>query len=91
MRTTALLVLTQRDRLPNLAQITVSAAMATFPVGTALMVIANLAALRDRREGMPEALGALPGRADAWTRAVLLAAVCVGAVQGGRGGGASAG
>lgn len=77
--TLALLVSIQRTTLPNLGEATVTAAMATFLVAAALMVIANLATLRDQREGVPETLAALPGRADVRTRAVLLATGCVGA------------
>jgi hypothetical protein len=77
--TLALLVSLQRTTLPNLGEATVTAAMASFFVAAAMMVIANLATLRDQREGVPETLAALPGRADVRTRAVLVATGCVGA------------
>jgi hypothetical protein len=78
--TLALLALIQRNQLPNLAEVTVTAAMVTFLVAATLMVLANLATLRDQREGVPETLAALPGRADVRTRAVLLATGCLGAM-----------
>lgn len=77
--TLALLVLVQRNQLPNLAQVTVNAALATFLIAAALLVVANLATLRDQREGVPETLAALPGQAEVRTRAVLLATGCLGA------------
>lgn len=78
--TPALLVLIQRNQLPNLAQVTVTAALATFLLAATLMVVANLATLRDQREGVPETLAALPGQAEVRTRAVLLATGCLGGV-----------
>jgi hypothetical protein len=78
--TSALLFLFARPRLPNLAEDTITAALATFLIAAALMVIANLATLRDQREGVPEVLAALPGRAEVRTRAVLLATGCLAAV-----------
>jgi hypothetical protein len=74
----ALLVWGHRDRMPNLAEATVNAASLTFLVGATIMVIANLATLRDQRNRMPETLAALPGSAEVRTRAVLLASGCVG-------------
>lgn len=76
----ALVVRAQRTQLPNLAEATITMALATVLVTATLMVLANRATLRDRREGVPETLGALPGRAEVRTRAVLLAAGCLGAV-----------
>lgn len=81
--TLALLVWGHWHRQPNLAAATVDGAMATFLVAATMMVVANLATLRDQRHGMPETLAALPGRADARTRAVLVAAGGLGAVLAG--------
>lgn len=53
--------------------------MATIVVTAALMVVGNLATLRDQRDGVPETLAALPGRAKVRTGAVLLASGCLGA------------
>jgi hypothetical protein len=78
--TIALLATVQRNTLPNLGDATITAAMATFFIAATLMVIANLGTLRDRREGVPETLAALPGRAEVRTRAVLLATGCLGPV-----------
>jgi hypothetical protein len=77
--TVALVYSLQRNQLPNLSEATITAAMCTFLIAAALMVIANLATLRDQREGVPEGLAALPGRADVRTRAIVLASGCLGA------------
>jgi hypothetical protein len=78
--TLALLVWGHRNRMPNLAEAAVNAATATFVIAAVVMVVANLATLRDQRHGMPETLAALPGQAEVRTRAVLLAAGCLSAV-----------
>src|SRR5690606_11614187 len=70
-------------RQPNLGAATVDGAMATGLVAATMMVVANLATLRDQRHGMPETLAALPGRTEARTRAVLVAAGGLGAVLAG--------
>ncbi|WP_030457205.1 hypothetical protein [Herbidospora cretacea] len=65
---------------PDLTFVTLRAVTASTLVAGAVLVVANLAAGRDRRGGLPETLGALPGRAPARTRAVLLAAPLAGAL-----------
>jgi hypothetical protein len=77
--TLGLLVWAQRNQLPNLSEVTVTAALATSLIAATLMVVANLAALRDQREGVPETLAALPGQASVRTRAILLASGLLGA------------
>ncbi|MEV0595935.1 hypothetical protein [Nonomuraea cavernae] len=42
-------------------------------LAAAVLVVASLAASRDRQHGMPESLAGLPGRAEHRTRAILLA------------------
>lgn len=65
---------------PDLTFVTLRAVTASTLVAGAVLVAANLAAGRDGRGGLPESLGALPGRASARTRAVLLAAPVAGAL-----------
>ncbi|GAA3254225.1 hypothetical protein [Nonomuraea helvata] len=66
--------------LPDMTMVTIGSVTASTIVGAAIMISANLAAGRDRRHGLPETLGALPGRAVTRTRAVVLAAPAVGAL-----------
>ncbi|GAB1818530.1 hypothetical protein [Herbidospora sp. RD11066] len=61
---------------PDLTYVTLHAVTASSLVAGAVLVVANLAAARDRR--FPETLEALPGRAPSRTRAVLFAAPLVG-------------
>ncbi|MEV4108673.1 hypothetical protein [Nonomuraea sp. NPDC049695] len=66
--------------LPDMTMVTIGSVTASTIVGAAVLISANLAAGRDRRHGLPETLGALPGRAVTRTRAVVLAAPAVGAL-----------
>ncbi|MFF5205977.1 hypothetical protein [Streptosporangium sp. NPDC000396] len=66
--------------LPDMTMVTIDTITASTLVGAAVMIVTNLAAGRDRRHGLPETLGALPGRAAPRTRAVVLAAPAVGAL-----------
>ncbi|MEV0230591.1 hypothetical protein [Nonomuraea sp. NPDC050786] len=66
--------------LPDMTMVTIGSVTASTIVGAAVLISANLAAGRDRRHGLPETLGALPGRAVTRTRAVVLAAPVVGAL-----------
>jgi hypothetical protein len=59
---------TSRHLLPNLSEASVSAATGAFLFGAALLMVANLATLRDQRHGMPETLGSLPQPAEVRTR-----------------------
>jgi hypothetical protein len=76
----ALLFPLVRHQLPNLAEDTINAGMFSFLIAAAGLMIANLATLRDQREGVPETLAALPGRPDARTLAVLVATGVVAAI-----------
>lgn len=69
----------RQPMMPNMASETIMAATAVFIVAATLMIIANLATLRDQRGAMPETLAALPGRATVRTRAVVVATACAGA------------
>ncbi|MFB9880470.1 hypothetical protein ACFFMN_21205 [Planobispora siamensis] len=64
--------------LPDLNVEPVSMSGSMLLLAAAAMLAANLAVSRDRRGGMPEALGALPGRAARRTGAATGAAVAVG-------------
>ncbi|GGS49268.1 ABC transporter [Planobispora rosea] len=64
--------------LPDLSTDPVSMSGSMLLLAAAAMLAANLAVSRDRRGGMPEALGALPGRAARRTGAATGAAVTAG-------------
>ncbi|MFD8564238.1 hypothetical protein ACFV1N_43810 [Streptosporangium canum] len=65
--------------LPDMSVDPVSTSGAMLLPAAAMMLAANLATSRDTRGGMPETLGALPGRAVERTGAATLAAVTAGA------------
>ncbi|GII77305.1 hypothetical protein Sru01_22870 [Sphaerisporangium rufum] len=65
--------------LPDMTVETIGAANASAIVAVAALVVANLATSRDRRQGAPATLAALPRRAVDRTRAVALAAPVAGA------------
>ncbi|GLW98653.1 hypothetical protein [Microtetraspora sp. NBRC 16547] len=65
--------------LPDMSVEPTSTSGAMLLLAAAMMLTANLATSRDVRGGMPETLGALPGRAAERTTAATLAAVVVGA------------
>ncbi|MCK2213436.1 hypothetical protein MF672_006460 [Actinomadura sp. ATCC 31491] len=81
---TALVVAVQayltRDQAPHWGIDPVHATGLSTCLAGAVLVVAGLAVSRDGRHGMPESLGALPGRAEHRTRAVLLAAPLVAGV-----------
>ncbi|SEH01603.1 hypothetical protein SAMN05444920_12151 [Nonomuraea solani] len=62
-----------RDRQPHLGVDPVNATGLSTCLAAAVLVVASLAVSRDGRHGMPESLGALPGRAEHRTTAILLA------------------
>ncbi|MEV0974234.1 hypothetical protein [Microtetraspora glauca] len=66
--------------LPDMTMVTIDTVTASTIVGAAVMIVTNLAAGRDRRHGLPETLAAVPGRAAARTRAVIVAAPVVAAL-----------
>jgi hypothetical protein len=69
----------QEPLMPNAARDTLAAATVVFVVAATLMVVANLATVRDQHSDMPETLAALPGRAAERTRAVAAATAATGA------------
>ncbi|GII54816.1 hypothetical protein Pth03_32050 [Planotetraspora thailandica] len=66
--------------LPDMTTVTIDAVTISASAGAAVLIVAALAAGRDRRHGMPETLAALPGRAAVRTQAVVLSAPVVGAL-----------
>ncbi|MEU4833212.1 hypothetical protein [Streptosporangium sp. NPDC023615] len=64
--------------LPDLTMTAIDTVAGSSLVAAAMLVVAHLAASRDRRHGLPERLAAMPAREVARTRAVVLAAPAVG-------------
>lgn len=69
----------RQPTLPNLGFEPILAATGAFVVAVTMTIVANLATLRDQRNGVPETLAALPGRASTRTHAVALSVACVAA------------
>lgn len=67
------------SRAPAWPEVTIDTAYGCLLVGAGALLAANLAVNRDRRHGMPETVGALPVRAPARTRALLVVAPAVAA------------
>ncbi|MEU8173175.1 hypothetical protein AB0C14_09870 [Microbispora hainanensis] len=67
------------SRAPAWPEVTIDTAYGCMLVGAGTLLAANLAVNRDRRHGMPETVGALPVRAPARTRALLVVAPAVAA------------
>lgn len=70
----------RQPTLPNLGFEQILAATGAFVVALAMTVVANLATLRDQRNGMPETLAALPGGPSTRTRALALSVASTAAV-----------
>ncbi|MEW9530486.1 hypothetical protein [Microbispora sp. NPDC049125] len=66
-------------RVPDWSVVTMDASYAGLIVAAAALMAANIATTRERRHGMPEMLGALPVRAPARTRALIVATPAVAA------------
>ncbi|MGC5014267.1 hypothetical protein ACLQ2R_26180 [Streptosporangium sp. DT93] len=64
--------------LPDLTTTAIDTVAGSALVAAAMLVVAHLAASRDRRHGLPERLAAMPVREAVRTRAVVLAAPAVG-------------
>ncbi|GAA3012623.1 hypothetical protein GCM10017559_39530 [Streptosporangium longisporum] len=64
--------------LPDLTVVAIDTVTGSALVAAAVLVVAHLAASRDRRHGLPETLAAMPAREAARTRAVVLAAPAAG-------------
>ncbi|MFI0419822.1 hypothetical protein [Spongiactinospora sp. 9N601] len=65
--------------LADMSVETIDSAYAALLIAATTLILANLAATRDRRRGLPESLGALPGTARQRTLAVTVAAAGTGA------------
>ncbi|KAA9376522.1 hypothetical protein F5972_24270 [Microbispora cellulosiformans] len=68
------------SRAPAWPEVTIDTAYGSLLVGAGASLAANLAVGRERRHGVPETIAALPVRAPARTRALLVAAPAVAAL-----------
>ncbi|MEU8192842.1 hypothetical protein AB0C10_03555 [Microbispora amethystogenes] len=68
------------SRAPAWPEVTIDTAYGCLLVGAGASLAANLAVGRERRHGVPETIAALPVRAPARTRALLVAAPAVAAL-----------